>query len=315
MRAMPSIVLGFIVASTALSLLPTSVRAADAEPASALRFRPAPEGGFHFDTGVLRGGLRPGGKSLGLVGVTHVRTGKRLDSSNGLLSHYRVFTQGKRYGGGAWDWPGEAVLRGDGAVEVRWTSSPERPFDFGAVYRWCAPDLVELETTVAAKADLKGFEAFVANYFSESFTNAAVWVASGTPARGPGHRQPLLKEQGDWQLFPRDQAAVEIASDGRWHLPPNPVDWTVQPRFALPIGVRADPISQLTAVLLGQSATCFAVAAPHQAEGHRSIYFSLFGRDVAKGEAVTGKVRIWVGMNLTDESIEEAGRRLQSAEK
>jgi hypothetical protein len=33
--------------------------------------------------------------------VVHVPTGARLDRSNGLLSHYRVFTRGVRHGGGA----------------------------------------------------------------------------------------------------------------------------------------------------------------------------------------------------------------------
>ncbi|MGC8988614.1 MAG: hypothetical protein ACP5MD_00665, partial [Verrucomicrobiia bacterium] len=68
-------------------------------------FSPAADGGFEFDTGVLRGRLAKGAKPLGLTDVVHVPTGARLDGSNGLLSHYRVFTRGKRYGGGAWDWP------------------------------------------------------------------------------------------------------------------------------------------------------------------------------------------------------------------
>ncbi|MCX6924779.1 MAG: hypothetical protein NT154_16425, partial [Verrucomicrobia bacterium] len=51
---------------------------------------------FAFDTGVLKGKLRAGGKSTGLSSVVHLPTGARLDSSMGLFGHYRVFSANKR---------------------------------------------------------------------------------------------------------------------------------------------------------------------------------------------------------------------------
>src|SRR5947209_3342768 len=92
------------------SVLALAGRAVSAEvPGAApgtnnLAFEADGAGGFRFDTGTLRGSLHTGGKSLGLTGVIHVRSGIRLDRSNGLLSHYRVFSKGVRYDGGAWDW-------------------------------------------------------------------------------------------------------------------------------------------------------------------------------------------------------------------
>ena len=53
---------------------------------------------FTFDTGVLKGKLRAGGKSTGLSSVVHLPTGVTLDSSMGLFGHYRVFSANKRYG-------------------------------------------------------------------------------------------------------------------------------------------------------------------------------------------------------------------------
>src|SRR3974390_2454143 len=94
---------------------------------------------FAFDTGVLKGKLRAGGKSTGMSSVVHLPTGLRIDSSMGLFGHYRVFSANKRYGTAAWDWPSDATLRPDGSVEVRWPSAEDRPFELHVEYRWTAP--------------------------------------------------------------------------------------------------------------------------------------------------------------------------------
>ncbi len=109
------------------------------------------KGEYTFDTGVLRGTLRQGGKSLGLAPLIHVPTGARLDRSMGILSFYRVFTTGQRYGAGAWDWPSTAKLLPDGAVQVTWPAAAERPFEMTALYRWKDPQTIDLETTVTAR--------------------------------------------------------------------------------------------------------------------------------------------------------------------
>jgi hypothetical protein len=308
MQASTSLLLGLAL----LSLIPggsPNVLSGQAPPE--LRFRPGTAGEFAFDTGTLRGVLRPGGKSLGLASVTHIVSGKRLDSSNGLLSHYRVFANGIRYGGGAWDWPSEANVRADGAVEVRWPALGERPFEFRAVYRWHSADLIEVETIVEATKALKGFESFLASYFSQSFTNASVCVGS-SEAGGTTKFISLGQAQGDWQMFPRERAVVSILGDGRWQLPPNPVAWVVQPDFALPIGVRKDPGSGLTAALMSRPQDCFAISSPHQGEGHRSMYLSLFGRDLAAGERVAAKVWLSLTIAPSDEQLVKTYEGLQA---
>ncbi|NMD21253.1 MAG: hypothetical protein GYA76_13510, partial [Verrucomicrobia bacterium] len=189
-------------------------------------FKPAGDGGFEFDTGVLRGRLRAGGQSLGLSSVVHIPTATRLDSSNGLFSHYRVFTRGKRHGGGAWDWPSSAMLRPDGAVEVVFPATPERPIEMQALYRWAGPATLDLETAVRAVSDLEAFESFLASYFSAPFTNSIVCARD---AAGPGQMRFVAadKPAGDWQVFPRDDAAVGVIRDGRWQLEPHPVAWVI----------------------------------------------------------------------------------------
>jgi len=259
---------------------------------ASLSFKAAANGEFTFDTGVLRGTLRAGGKSLGLSSVVHVPTGRRLDRSNGLFSHYRVFSKGVRYGVGAWDWPSTARLRDDGAVEVNWPAATNRPFAMKAVYRWSTPASVELETIVEPQAELSGFEVFLASYFDEAFTNAFAFVKESPEAGGKPGLLAAKPSFGDWLMFPRSPDIVPLIQDGRWKLEPNPVNWTIMPALKRPLSVRHDPKSGLTAILSASADDSFAVAMPHQAEGHYSVYLSLFGRDLQAGEPARAKARL-----------------------
>ncbi|MGO9198962.1 MAG: hypothetical protein ACLQM8_00255 [Limisphaerales bacterium] len=255
---------------------------------------------YSFDTGVLRGKLRAEGRSRGLSSVVYVSTGMRLDSSMGLLSHYRVFSAGKRYGTAAWDWPGEATLGSDGAVEARWPAADGRPFELRARYRWAAPNILDLETTVLAKTNLLRFESFLASYFTADFTNALVWAA------GPDGRRQFIaadKSYGAWLAFPRDEEAAAVIRDGRWKFEPNPVDWVVMPALARPLAVRRAPATGLTAVLTSPASDCFAVCTPQQSDPHDSLYLSLFGRDLKEGETARARVRLLIAPELSEAEI------------
>lgn len=253
---------------------------------AALSFAASTNGAFTFDTGVLRGTLRANGKSVGLQSVTHRPTGQRLDSSMGLLSHYRVFTTGQRYGAGAWDWPSTAQLTADGAVEVLWPATPERPFELRAAYRWVTPTAIEATTSVTAQRDLAKFESFLAGYFAPAFTNAL--AAAGTDYLAAG------RADGEWQMFPRDAAAIRVIQDGRWKLEPHPVDWTIRPAFRQPIAVRSAPAHRLSVLVMAQREEAFTLAMPYETEGHFSLYVSQFGRDLRAGETAHSRLRLAV---------------------
>jgi hypothetical protein len=302
----------FVIVGAMLALGAAVCAAADApaatQPGGARpSFRPsALAGEFEFETGVLRGKLRAGGKSLGLTSVVHVPTETPLSRSNGLLSHYRVFTTNHRYGNGAWDWPSTATLRDDGAVVVRWPAAAERPFELQALYRFAAPNAIDLDTTITAQADLPAFEAFVACYHSDQFTSASVYVQGHERT---GNKPGLLaaeKNLGDWLMSPRDDAAVAMIRDGRWKIAPNPVDWALLPRLGKPLAVRRDGKSGVAAVLMSRPQDCFAVAMPYQTESHFSMYLSLFGRVVKAGETVTTRARLVVLQAPTDGQLEQA---------
>jgi hypothetical protein len=281
-----------LLAVACLSALTEPAAFAQSNRASALAFKPGTNGAFTFDTGELRGVLRAGGKSFGLQSVSHLATGKRLDASMGLFGHYRVFTSGKRYGGGAWDWPSTARLDERGAVEVLWPATEERPFELRARYRWASPAALDLETTVTARGNLSKFESFLASYFTGGFTNALVAAGPGPSQPGAPLYLPALRPAGDWQMFPRDNQAVAVIGDGRWKLLPHPVDWTIRPRFLQPVAIRLDAASQLAALVMAKRDECFAVALPYETEAHYSLYLAQFGRDLRTGETARAQARL-----------------------
>jgi hypothetical protein len=263
-------------------------RAADGNPAFAAADRE-----FTFDTGVLRGTLRGGGQSKGLVPAFDCATGTALARSMGLFSHYRLLDDRARYGKAAWDWASEAKLLNSGAVEVRWTADDAHPFDMTAVYRWSAPNALDLTTRVTARKELRKLEVFLASYF-DGFPSTAVY-AGGAPAF-----VPAAADAGKWQMFPRDDEAVKIIQDGRWKHPPSPVEWAIRPKLAAPLAIRRDADRKLAAVVMARPADAFAVACPQDEEGHRSIYLSLFGRDLKSGESAEARSRLVIGRDITD---------------
>lgn len=297
MKARSLLILALTLALCAMSLAQTPARQTGNWNYA---FSAAGTNDFTFDTGVLKGKLRAGGKSRGLSSVVHVPTGITLDSSMGLLGHYRVFSANKRYGTAAWDWPSDARLRPDGSVEVRWPSAEDRPFELRAVYRWAAPNILDLETSVQAKTNLMKFESFLASYFAESFTNSCVYVRSN----GQSWLMSAEKSDGIWQAFPRDDQAALIIQDGRWNYPPNPVDWAIRPPLAKPLGIRRCPANDLSAVVMSPPQDCFAVLTPCETEAHRSMYLSLFGKDLKAGETARARARLVIGTKLAGETID-----------
>jgi len=255
---------------------------------------------FRFETGLVRGTLRPQGKSLGLTAVVDVASGTTLSGAYGLCSHYRLLDAETRYGGGAWDWASAARLLPNGSVEAAWAADPAHPFDLKAVYRWAAPGTLDVATTVAAKKDLSRLEVFLASYFV-GFPASFVYVKACPETGGKPGFLEATKAAGIWQMFPRDDGAVTLIQDGRWRRSPNPVDWRIMPPLAGPLGLRRNAKLGLAALVMAPPDDCFAVATPYGEEGHGSLYLSLFGRDFKSGEAATARSRLILGRDITDD--------------
>ena len=258
---------------------------------------------FQFDTGVLRGTLRSQGRSLGLTPVFNVESGAKLSGAFGLFSHYRLLDDQARYGHAAWDWASQAKVLPDGSVEALWSADKEHPFDLKVVYRWRTPNTIDIATSVVPQRELRGFEVFMASYF-DGFEAPFVYV-KGCPQTGgkPGFLE-AEKGSGEWQMFPRDENAVKLIQDGRWKRPPNPVDWKIMPALAAPLAFRRDAKTLRIAVIMSPASDCFAVSTPYTGEGHRSIYLSLFGRDLKAGETATARSRLIIARGPDELAIE-----------
>jgi hypothetical protein len=276
--------------------------------AGKLAFTENKDGGYEFDTGVLRGRLREAGKRLGLTSTVHVPAGTKLNGAYGILSYYRVFTTNKRYGTAAWDWPGTSKLLADGAVQVTWPRRDDRPFELAAVYRFRDSSTLDVETVVKAGGDLSKFEVFLASYFNEAFPLPQVYVAADPDAGGKPAFLTAKKSFGDWQVSPRDADVLPLIRDGRWQKEPNPVDWKIMPEMAMPIALRRGSKTAPTAVLMAPPDDCFAISTPYEGEGHYSLYFSLFGCDIKAGQTAKARVRLVVTTAASDRQILELCR-------
>ena len=287
----------------------TRLDGAGPAPPLELRFIEAGDGSFRFDTGILKGRARAGDDSKGLSEVTHLPTGQRIDGSVGLLTYYRVFTTGTRYGDGARKRASQARVLDDGALEVHWPAAADWPLELRAVYRWVTPAVVEVETAVRAGRELPNFEVFLSSYFDEAFPAAHVYVKRGGGL--PPDFVSAEPEAGVWQMFPRDDAVVGMIRDGRWAVPPSPVEWAIRPHIAAPIVYRAHAEMALLAVLMSEPEGCYAVSAPHRGEKHFSAYFSLFGRDLKAGEIARTRSRLAIATEPETPRILRSWREFQ----
>jgi hypothetical protein len=251
------------------------------------------ESAFKFDTGVLRGHLRHGGGSLGLVPMHHAPSDTPLANIPGIYNHYRVFGANRRYVESMRALPSSAVRVDPQTVRAHWDAGEENPFTMDAVYAWVAADTIDLTTTVIALEDLPAFEVFLSTYCGEQFKAAEVYVKRPGAEPGFAAAEPMGTV---WQMFPRDDDAAKLIQDGRWTYPPSPVDWAIRWEFAAPLLYRRAEDTGAAIVLMARAEDCFAVSAPERDEAHYSMYFSLFGRDVAKGETVSARTRLVVGV-------------------
>lgn len=259
-------------------------------------------GQYSFNTGVLHGIVRQNGVSLGLLPVEHTVTGIPIASEPGLLTFYRIFTTNRRYGESARARPSNASVLPDGALQVLWPASEEHPYTMTAIYRWRDEETLDLETTVEAQVELPDFEIFLSSYLGARFPVTSVYVKH---PEGGGSTGFMSAETayGTWQVYPRDEKALSLVKDGRWTIPPNPVDWAVMPEMAAPLVYRREPETGVVVALMAPAKDCFAAFTPERDEPHRSMYLSLFGRTLQAGETARARVRLVVSDVLDDAGI------------
>lgn len=273
-----------------------SSRALAADPS--LAFRADARGDLAFDTGVVKGSLKKDGLGGGLKPIAFCDPSVPIDNNHGLLVPYRFLTPKKRYGFGSWEWPRTGKVLENGAAQLNWAASPDRPFAFSSTFRWQSADTVDVTVTFTPDTDLEKFELFLGSYF-KSFTKATAYV------KDAGNGQPGFietpQDKGEMQLFPKGPEVMDLINDGRWTLPPYPNKWSFRSALAAPLGMRQEPNSGATVLIMAPPEDCFAVSMSQQKAGLGAFYLSLFGKDVQKGQTLTGRARMVFGKNTTSE--------------
>jgi len=270
------------------------VRAADTR----LAFKDDGAGNLVFNTGVVKSSVKKDGLGGCLKPITYIEPNVPIDNNHGLLVPYRFLTPQKRYGFGSWEWPRTGKLLGDGAAELNWPGAADRPFTFSATYRWKSADTLDMTLVFTPDTDLNKFELFLGSYF-RGFTKATAYV--GDAGKGKAGFVDSPKEKGDMQLFPKNAEVLPIINDGRWKFPPYPNDWAIRPFLAAPLGLRQEPKSGVTVLIMAPPESCFAMSVSQQEAGLGAFYLSLFGEDVNKGQSLTSRPRLVFGKNITDE--------------
>ncbi len=279
----------------------TPANAASPNAPTKLAFTPGVKAGeFSFNTGLLKGTLHRDGKTSGLQQVVYVPTNTPVAKRTGWFTHYRVITADIVYPKAWWSWPSTAKLLADGSVEIRWDADQERPFEMSAIYRLSAPDTLDLTTVVKAQKDLHKFDIFMASYF-EGFPSSLVYVKSRPDEESKPGLLEVTKSMGHLMMAPRDEEALAIVNDGRWKKSPHVIGWKFLPFYAGAMAVRRDEKSGLTALLMAPPRDCFAVSTYYGEEPHRSIYMSMFGRDIKAGQTDQALSRLILGPKITDE--------------
>lgn len=294
--------------------------AAGAEPN--LAFKADGSGAFAFDTGAYRGRLAAKEGAQGIVSLVDVKTGQELTGGHrdyGLFSFYRMLSTDHRWGTVAWTWPMEAKLLPDGAAQITWPARDDHPIEMTAVYRWQAPDTLDVHATVRPGKDAARFEMFVGSYFADRF-RASAWLrpglhGSGEPSFMPADASPLTI--GTYLCFPRDRQAAQRVYDGRWEKGTNPVQWSITRFMAGPLVLQTERDKGTGIVLMSPPGDCFAVGMPYNLDppdgvaNHHSTYFSLFGQDLKAGQAATARLRAVVGRDITPEQALAAYRAFE----
>ena len=278
-----------------------------------LKFERAGDRIFAFDTGVVKGRLRANGKYQGISSFVDVETGKELTRSAGIFSYYRVLSIDRRWGHAARDWPMTGTLLPDGAIRIDWPPQEDHPLEIKAVYRWRSPVILDLLTTVRPKVTMPGFELFLSSYFGTPF-KAYVYTKPARPPEAkpefiPVDVNPLVRDS--YLAFPTNRRAARMFFDDRWAPANGFVPWSVTRMLAAPIGMKRDPGSGITFLLMSRPEDCFAINMsynmdpPDGVASHSSVYMSLFGKDLKAGEPAHAHVRLVVGRNLSDERAVE----------
>ena len=279
---------------------------------------------FRFQTATLSGLLDAEGQAANplcnhrLRNLLYRPTGTRLTpdlvpdvSSRFGLSLFRIYARNACLGE-LRATPYTARLLENG-VEYAW-----QPFVGHAVAVTCRMTVLEsnaidLELELKSYAAYSDYEILLSSYWAPGFAPGGyVRLSSGTQQIRPCCNEVYA---GQYLYFPRDAQAARLLTDGRGARGRWGWEQCVGRRYAIPMGYFSN--GQVDALLMGRPDDVSAVGMTYAGDEkndpvarHRGLYLSLFGRDLAAGEAWRTRVRL-----VVDAFAGETARHAQEYER
>jgi hypothetical protein len=156
---------------------------------------------------------------------------------------------------------------------------------------------VDIEVQVTGRTHYPDYEVLLAAYFASGFKPGAYVSSLGGPQQIRPVHHPVF--DGMYLFFPRDEESARLHTDGRGRRGRWP--WRMLPArcYAHPVGFYSD--GSTDALLMGRREDVFSVGMAYAGDeagdavaGHRSLYLSLFGRDLHPGEGWQTQARLVV---------------------
>jgi hypothetical protein len=250
-------------------------------PAPAYDLQPA----YEFTTPVFAGFIRPAGHLHGLV-LSHDSQERPITRPGACLLNLEHYTAAGRAGIFV---PRDQVTHTHRidrhGLEISFSAAPDWAVEARIHYALLGPDTIEARFSFHFLQDFDRFEAFIASYLPAG--TPPPWIKS----MGMWQRPPIDPSARDQVFVPRDEAARQVLTDGRWQvLFDRGYGYRLTPEtYTLPVqvsvlGVEEDP-GELPArpvlIQMAEQHHCLALSPNRFAPAHD---FSLLGESVQAGD-------------------------------
>ena len=256
---------------------------------------------WRFETDQMSGCIDPNGERHGVKELLHKPTSTQVvHPKYDLLNMFLLFSTNHNMGQLRTQ---ERTIEADGSrISVHFPATDVHKVDITAVYEVKEPNLIDLSITAQSNWPYSGYEVFLSNYFDLAL-GPHVFV-QGNPFDVPKDTARWIAPEvndvfvGTGLVFPRDQHAARLSTDGRWERIWGLYQWNPQRYFELPVVMSANPEKGVAGVLMSRPEDCYAVISGYEStnmddpfKDQNPLYFSLFGDNIRVGDERTVEVR------------------------
>lgn len=258
--------------------------------------------GAAFETDLIRGDVIADGERFQVANLIWKPSGLTVDTGM-ALAPYRLLARDS--------WMGEVrqMLHertiSDGGVSVAFGPGFSHQAELRFRVELNRPDAIDVSVDLRPFAAYPNYELLISAYLAYGFRPGA-YIGPGVRGEtvDPVQVRPVHSSvyENMYVAFPRDEASAAIISDGRWQRGRHHTRFAPLRYYALPVAFSAHEPSALDVLLMAPPEDVFSVAMAYHSDNpaddvgqHRSLYLSLFGRDITPGQRIRTAFRLQVG--------------------